>query len=447
MNKQKYYLIVGLGKTGKSIAHYLQRCNEKFILFDTRAQISNIVEFTTAFPEAKIFLQILPQSIYQQLKAVIASPGISLQEPVLQSAFKQDIPVLGDIEFFAQKVIATPIIAITGTNGKSTVTSLVGAMAKAAGLSAAVAGNIGVPVLDLLNYTMHYDAWILELSSFQLELTYSMQPLIASILNITADHLDRHQNLTAYVQAKQHIYYNARHCLYNRDDILTFPRDTLPQNNISYGLDAPQEGHWGIVERKDMLYLAYGKDIFFAVANLRIKGRHNWQNALAACALSASLGVKFEHMVEVLQTFNGLPHRCQWIRTINHVDWINDSKGTNIGATCAAIDGIGSAISGKIVLIAGGQGKGANFNLLRQTVNKYVQSVVLIGEDAAIIQQALSATVKLLRAKSLHIAVKLAQQQAKPGDVVLLSPACASYDMFNDFNHRGEVFSELVQQL
>lgn len=444
---QPFYLVAGLGKTGHSIAGYLSRRNKPFVVFDTRQSVEGLAAFNTEFPGVDVFLGDLPITIYQQLAGIITSPGVALDEPFLQEAFRRKIPVFGDIECLAREINA-PVIAITGTNGKSTVTTLVGEMAKAAGLSVAVAGNIGLPVLDLLDNDQHYDLWVLELSSFQLDLTYSLSPIAATILNVSPDHLDRHHSLEAYITAKQRVYHQAQTILSNRDDAQTIPQVAANRTMAtSFGLDQPAAGHWGMIEKNGTHYLSYGNECLLSTEELRIKGKHNWQNALAACGLAAAAGIKPEYMIKVLKTFTGLPHRCQWVRTLDEIDWINDSKGTNIGATISAISGIGGAMQGKIVLIAGGQGKGADFNELRPSVAEHVRSVVLIGEDADKIEQALADITPVLRATSLDEAVTMARSEATSGDVVLLSPACASLDMFRDFNHRGEVFANLVSKL
>lgn len=444
---QSLYLVAGLGKTGHSIAGYLRRRNQPFVVFDTRKEVAGLAEFNADFPGVDVFLGELPPTIYQQLTAIITSPGISLDEPFIKQALQLNIPVYGDIECLARET-NVPMVAITGTNGKSTVTTLVGEMATVAGLSVAVAGNIGLPVLDLLDNNRHYDLWVLELSSFQLDLTYSLKPIAGTILNISPDHLDRHHTYQAYIDSKQRVYRGAQFLLYNREDQNTFPADEFKQaKSMSYGLDKPAQDDWGIIEKDGVHYLAQGTHCFLAVDKLRIKGKHNWQNALAACALASSAGIDFKSMIQVLESFAGLPHRCQWVRTLNQVDWINDSKGTNIGATISAISGIGGSMQGKIVLIAGGQGKGADFTELCSPVADYVRSVVLIGEDADKLEAALSDVVPTLRAPTFDGAVAMAKEQAMPGDVVLLSPACASLDMFRDFNHRGEVFTNLVGKL
>lgn len=445
-------LVVGLGKTGLSIARYLQHQNVAFAMFDTRENPDGLTEFKAAFPEVPVHLKTVPSELFQQVHTIVSSPGVPLDKEPFQKIHEYKIQVIGDIECFA-RVVSKPVIAITGTNGKSTVTSLVGEMAKVAGLTVAVAGNIGVPVLDRLDDGVMYDLWVLELSSFQLELTESLTPVAATILNISPDHLDRHHTMAAYWEAKQRVYLNAATCLYNRDDEQTYPDSSFfSQDNqalLSYGLSEPvNETDWGIKQDEHgTYYLAQGQQMIFPVDALKIKGRHNWLNALAACALAARVEIPQAAMIRVLSTFTGLPHRCQWVRELEDVIWINDSKGTNIGATLSAISGIGGAMQGKIVLIAGGQGKGADFTLLQEAVKTFVRAVVLVGADADKLEEALQTHVPLSRAQSLEEAVQIARLQANPGDVVLLSPACASLDMFRDFNHRGDVFTTAVVSL
>lgn len=443
------HLVVGLGKTGHSIARYLQRRNIPFCAFDTREAPTGLIEFNNEFPGIEVYLHELPADIYRQVSSIICSPGVALDHPMLQKANELSIPIYGDIECLARDV-QSPIIAITGTNGKSTVTMLVGEMARAAGLRVAVGGNIGTPVLDLLDGNEIYDLWVLELSSFQLDLVTSLAPIAATILNVTPDHLDRHHHFSAYVQAKQRIYHRANVMVHNREDHYTQPQvnDVMPSTNlVNFGIDAPTSGCWGLLHKDNVTYLACGQDILMSVDALKIKGRHNWANALAACSLASAAGISFACMVDVLEKFPGLPHRSQWVRTLDGVDWINDSKGTNIGATMSAISGIGASMGGKIVLIAGGQGKGADFSELCPFMTDFVRSVVLIGEDADKIELAIKNAVSVQRASSMDDAINLAQCTAQKGDVVLLSPACASLDMFRDFNHRGEVFTALVNAL
>ncbi|MDP1602180.1 MAG: UDP-N-acetylmuramoyl-L-alanine--D-glutamate ligase [Legionella sp.] len=443
---QSVYLVAGIGKTGRSIAAFLRRRNLPFVVFDTRTEVEGLTEFTRDFPGVDIFLGELPPSVYPELKAIIASPGVAMDDPVFAEVHRLKIPVIGDIECFAREVRA-PVIAITGTNGKSTVTTLVGEMARAAGLEVAVAGNIGLPVLDLIDSGKHYDLWVLELSSFQLDLIDSLAPVAATVLNISPDHLDRHHSLAAYSAAKQRIYRQAKVLIHSRDDNQTYP--VLPQANLSpvitsFGLDEPTGENWGIIHKDGKDYLSHGDNALLAVDELRLKGKQNWQNVLAACALAHAAGIEPHHMLSVLRTFSGLPHRCQWVRTLDGVDWINDSKGTNVGATISAISGIGGSIKGQIVLIAGGLGKGADFSEMQAPVNEFVRAVVLIGKDADSIEKALDGVVPVFHANSLEAAMLRARSEAKSGDVVLLSPACASQDMFRDFNHRGESFANLA---
>lgn len=439
------YLIAGLGKTGHSIARYLSRRHQPFVVFDTRIKPQNLGEFLNEFPETPVFLGEIPEQNMASIEAVISSPGVPLDHPSLQKLHALGVPIYGDIDCLAREV-TVPVVAITGTNGKSTVTTLVGEMAKASGLVTAVAGNIGEPVLDVLDDGVDYGLWVLELSSFQLELTTAFTPYAATILNISPDHLDRHHYLEAYAAAKQRIYHQAQYAIYNRADSLTFPQ-AAAFNACSFGLDEPAHGQWGIRLQDKISYLAYGEMCFLSVDAMRLKGTHNWTNALAACALAHALGISFEVMSEVLQRFSGLPHRTQWIRTLDDVTWIDDSKGTNIGATISALIGLGGTLSGKLVLIAGGQGKGADFRELRAAIQNYVSAVILIGEDADKLEAALHDVVPIFRAQSLEQAVKMAQKETNPGDMVLLSPACASLDMFRDYNHRAEVFTAAVNAL
>lgn len=446
--EKTFHLIVGLGITGRATAQFLAKRGLSFCVFDTRSSPEGIHEFKQLFPDAPLYLGSLPCQIYDKIHTIIASPGVPLEHPVLLKAQMLQIPIIGDIECLA-RVIQVPVIAITGTNGKSTVTALVGEMAKAAGKKTAVAGNIGDPVLTRLDDGVDYDVWVLELSSFQLELVYSLAPQAATILNVTPDHLDRHHHIEAYVAAKQRIYHQAKQVVFNREDSATRIAASSSQAAcFSFGLSSPQTAtDWGIITKAGRTYLAQGSTALLPVDEMILKGQHNWQNALAACALAQSINIELKIMQQVLKTFTGLPHRCQWVRTLEGVDWINDSKGTNIGAAISAIRGIGSGIEGKIILIAGGLGKGADFAELRSEVAQYVRSTVLLGKDAPQIAAAIKDICFTRSVNTLDDAIKQARQQAQPGDVVLLSPACASQDMFRDYAHRGEQFSQLVNRL
>lgn len=451
VDMQTIHLIAGLGKTGFSMARYLKRRQVPFMVFDTRKAPPGLSEFQAEFPEIKIFLQQLPEDMYACISTILMSPGIAQDLPMIQRAKSLNIPVKGDIECLLEEIQTSkvPLLAITGTNGKSTVTTLVGEMTKAQGLSVAVAGNIGLPVLDILEVGVPYELWVLELSSFQLEYTQSLASTAATILNITPDHLDRHRTFDEYKRIKHSVYQNAQWIITNREDLNTLPGEGMDTSrNISFGLDAPRmANHWGLIQGEGNIYLAKGNECILSVDEMKIKGCHNWLNALAACALAETVGIQKNAMQAVLRRFGGLPHRSQWVRTIEGVDWINDSKGTNVGATISAVTGLGSAMKGRIVLIVGGQGKGADFSLLRSSCKNYIRSMILIGEDAARIEAALFDVVPMTHAATLEEAVFQAKAHACPGDIVLLSPACASFDMFRDFNQRGDDFMQIVGDL
>lgn len=447
-------LIVGLGKTGTSCVHYLLKKKKHLIVFDTRQDPPGLEEFRKKFPTIPVYLQQFDLNLLGKIDEIIVSPGVSLQESFLVTAQQKNIPVIGDIELFARAAKA-PIVAITGTNAKGTVTTLVGEMIKEAGYKVIVGGNIGIPALDLLSEPTP-DFYVLELSSFQLESTFSLQAIAATILNISEDHLDRHKTMEAYLAAKQRIYLNCHSAIWNRDNKWTYPsaslnsdiRDT-PQTDksltISFGLAEPLKNDFGLHEHENKVWLSLGDQKLLSVDNLLIKGKHNWCNALAALALGHAINLPFPSMLTALKTFKGLEHRCEWVAEINGVTWYNDSKGTNVGATIAAIEGLSKA-NGKIILIAGGIGKGADFSVLRQPIKNYVKTVILIGQDAPLLERSLKDTAVMEHAQSLQDAVLIAKNTAQPQDIVLLSPACASFDMFNNYEHRGQVFKSLVRE-
>lgn len=438
-------VIVGLGATGISCARYLSQKGLPFAITDSRPNPPNLAEFKKLFPGVKISVGKLDQNLFEQAKQLIVSPGISLHEPEIALQIAQGTPAIGDIELFTQATQA-PVIAITGTNAKSTVTTLVGKMVKAAGKKAGVGGNLGVPALDLLT-TPSPEVFVLELSSFQLETTYSLAPRVAVILNMTPDHMDRYGSLEEYCLAKQRIYSKADVAVCNRDDPLTECRNTSVSRMLRFTLNTPEENEFGLLTKGNSSYLAFHKQILMPVRDLPILGRHYQANALASLAIGYGYGLPFEPMLQTLIDFKGLPHRCQLIRELNGVYWYNDSKGTNVGATLAAIEGLGPEISGKLILIAGGVGKKADFSPLVPAIVKYVKTVVLIGEAAPVLADVIGDRVNITQAKNMEDAVNIASQVAEPGDSVLLSPACASFDMFNNFEHRGDVFTEIVNTI
>jgi UDP-N-acetylmuramoylalanine--D-glutamate ligase len=444
VNTKAYKVIVGLGKTGLSCARYLAGKGQPFIVMDSRHEPPSLAEFRQEFPTIPCHLGGFDADILAQAAEIILSPGVALDEPAIQREIEKGKAVVGDIELFAREAKA-PIVAITGSNGKSTVVSLLGQMVRQAGKQVQVAGNIGLPVLEALQQVP--DWYVLELSSFQLETTYSLQAFAASILNISEDHMDRYADLAAYTTAKQRIYRASKHLVYNRHDSHTFPGNAGSAKLLSFGLDKPSVEQFGLLQEGSHTWLAKGDEKWLRCSELRIIGKHNWANALAALALGYCMDLPREAMLQTLREFPGLPHRCEWLTERQAVAWYNDSKATNVGAALAAIEGLGQTIEGKLVLIAGGVGKEADFSPLTAALGQYVKAVILIGQDAAQIAKVIPPHVLHFNASSLEQAVSIAEQQAKSQDAVLLAPACASFDMFSNFEHRGAVFKSLVRSL
>jgi UDP-N-acetylmuramoylalanine--D-glutamate ligase len=438
------YAIIGLGATGLSCARYLEQKHIPFVMMDTRSSPPNLAEFQKFFPHIPLSLGKLEDDLLDKVSNIIISPGVSLQHPAIARQLARGVPVIGDIELFTLNVQA-PVIAITGTNAKSTVTTLVGEMAASSGVKVQVGGNVGTPVLDLT--TTETELFVLELSSFQLETTFSLAPEVATVLNVTPDHMDRYATVEAYCAAKQHIYSNCQIAVSNRDDPLTDCGERYHKQKFSFTLNEPRENEFGLLKKNNEMYLAFENELLLSARELPILGRHYQANALAALAIGHGYGLPFEPMLQTLVRFKGLPHRCQLVRERHGVYWYNDSKGTNVGAALAAIEGLGGVIEGKLILIAGGVGKNADFSPLVMPIEKYVKSVVLIGDAALILAAVIGDRVEVNFAKSMEEAVAVADKIAVKGDSVLLSPACASLDMFNNFEHRGEVFTRIVQEL
>lgn len=443
---QTEIVIIGLGETGLSCLYYFQALKMPVTLLDSRENPPKLAECQALFPDVTFITGKFPKAILNKAKMVVVSPGISKDHPDIVNAVASNTEIIGDIELFARAVRA-PVVAITGSNGKSTVTTLVGAMAKKTHGAVGIGGNLGKPALSLLS--PDNKLYILELSSFQLETTYSLKPAVATVLNLSPDHLDRYASIEDYRLAKLRIYNGCEKIVFNRADPL------LPLNNtedntekpyISFGLDVPLGNNYGLIQL-DKLWLARGKEPLIAIDELKICGRHNVANALAALALGESVGLPLSDMLFVLKTFKGLEHACEWVRDYQGVKWVNDSKGTNVGATMAGLEGLGSDITGKWVLIAGGVSKNADFRPLVPLVQRYCKVVVLIGEAADELDALFHSVVPCLRAKDMQDAVNIAFKEAKSGDGVLLSPACASLDMFRNFAERGEVFKAAVLEL
>lgn len=440
MVASKHYAVVGLGQTGLSVIDFLNKMNATWCAMDTRETPPNINSLRKKFPN-RIYTGPLKHDNFKGVDEIILSPGLSPHDPVLIALQQQGIPIIGDIELFA-RAHRGRVIGITGSNAKSTVTTLVAKMVEQAGLEMRMGGNIGITALSLLPDNPE-TIDVLELSSFQLDTTYSLMLDVACILNITEDHQDRYANMQEYIDSKQRIYHKARCIVVNRDDDKTYPANATAIT-ASFGLSKPKDKEFGLIVNGDKTSLAYGDKSLLEVSELRLQGRHNWSNALAALAIGHCLGLDFSPMLTVLRTFSGLPHRCQLVTQKNNIAWYNDSKGTNVGATLAAIAGLQLPHKRHLILIAGGLGKGADFSPLRDIVRESVKLLILFGQDKVLIQQALLGTTEIREVADLPVAIALADDYAHPGDVILFSPACASYDMFNNYEHRGELFCQWV---
>lgn len=438
------FVVVGLGVTGFSCIKYLLQKECTVAVTDSRPTPPNLPEFKQSFPDVPLHLGSLDRDLLQCAETIVLSPGVPLSAPEIKEQIEQGKKIIGDIELFAQAV-NVPVIAITGTNAKSTVTTLVGLMAKAAGFHTQVGGNLGIPALELINPLSNL--YVLELSSFQLETLHSLKPAVATVLNISPDHMDRYPDLESYHRAKLKIYENCDIAVYNRDDPYTISPEVKTNQRYAFTLSRPQHQEFGLLKEGKESFLTYEDTPLLPVSALPIHGKHYQANALAALAIGYSFGLPIEPMLKVLQEFKGLPHRCQLIRELNRVRWYDDSKGTNVGATVAAIEGLGSDIEGKLILIAGGLGKNADFSSLVPAISQYVRIAILIGTAANEIAAVINQKVPVLFANSMEEAVNQAKTHAQAKDCVLLSPACASYDMFKNFEHRGQVFTELVTAL
>ena len=435
-----YTLVVGLGMTGLSVVRHLHNLGEPVVVVDSRDIPPALHEFKQSCPNIPLHTGKFDHKLFTGAHRIVVSPGVPMSEPALKLAQEQGIEISGDIDLFANEATA-PVVAITGSNGKSTVTTLVALMAEKNGINVAVGGNIGVPVLDLLDEPK--DLYVLELSSFQLE-TLNRLPMISSVvLNISADHMDRYPDVATYAMSKQAIYRDTEHAVVNRDDPVVSRMLPASQKSIGFTLGRPDTGDFGLCVADNIEYLCTHDEQLVETSALKIRGKHNLANALAALALGQSIGLPMPAMLQALKQFPGLPHRTQWVVELNGVSWYNDSKGTNVGATLAAIEGL----PGKHVLIAGGQGKGADFSLLAAAVKQRCRALVLIGEDADKIAAAIEDAVPVEYADTMESAVKLAAGLAQKGDNVLLSPACASFDMYQGFEQRGDAFIQAVQEL
>jgi UDP-N-acetylmuramoylalanine--D-glutamate ligase len=429
------YLVVGLGLSGYSTASYLLRHGYRCRVQDTRDVPPYLGRLRAEFNAFEFYPGPLTDAMSTWADVLVVSPGLSVRQAEIQQAAEQGKDVVGDVELFA-RMADRPVVAITGSNGKSTVTTLVGEMIRADRRRVAVGGNLGTAALDLLEQDAEY--YVLELSSYQLETTNSLRPRIAVLLNLSEDHLDRYENYAGYVEAKFRIYNNADICVSNFDDLAT----RHDGRDIGFSLDPLSAADFRLLEDRG-LWLARRGEAWLKVEQLGISGRHNWANALAAMAIADSLGISKDAIVDALRNFRGIPHRSQWVAEIDGVEWINDSKATNVGAAQASIEGRVRPV----ILIAGGQSKGADMSVMTDTLKQKVKRVLLLGEDASLLQQAWRNTVPIERVENMHAAVQRARQVAVSGDCVLLAPACASFDMYPKFEARGDDFMHCVEEL
>ncbi len=434
-------LVVGLGVTGLSVAHYLHRRNEPFTVWDSAPKEQALARLREDCPEASVVSGDPDLREFESADTVIVSPGVSLDHPALRAARAGGAQVYGDIELFAHEANA-PVLGITGSNGKSTTTLLAAHLLKEADLEAETGGNLGTPALSLLREPAP-DAYVLELSSFQLEATETLHCRAAGLLNLSPDHIDRHGSFEAYREIKHRLYRHAEVAVFNRDDSNTRPGITAGRA-VSFGLDVPQhDGDFGLREHNGQTWLCQGWNRLLPCSELQLEGRHNWANALAALALAEAFGVRPERAAPGLRSFEGLPHRLQPVAEFNGIRWVNDSKATNLSAMQAAL----SAFARPCVLIAGGQAKQEDLRRATLTLSRHVRTLVLFGESARTMAQAWADCVPVVQAADLAEAVQQASERAEPGDCVLLSPGCASYDQYSGFEERGEDFIARVRAL
>ena len=432
-------LVVGLGATGLSIARYLKRNDCNAIFYDSRKEPPGLDKLAELFPDAELRLgnDKLPRNVTR----VIASPGIPDSHPLLRKARKKKLEIVSDIELFARDAIK-PFVAVTGSNGKSTVTTLLYHMCRADGRNVLAGGNLGEPALNLLDQDVP-DIYVLELSSFQLQRTENLPAAVALLLNVSPDHLDWHADEDEYRSAKYRIFKDADAAVINRADEEVAHRVEHCGRVASFGLDAPDADQYGLREEDGERFLARGDTLLLSIRDLALYGIHNQLNALAALAAGDLIGLDMAAMLQVLVEFPGLPHRMQFVARIGAVDYINDSKATNVAAAVASIN----SVEGMLVLIAGGDGKGADFSELAEAVEGKLRGAVLIGEDAEKIAHALDTVMPVHFAENMDSAVHMAATCAESEDTVLLAPACASFDQYDNYMARGDAFCVAVEAL
>ena len=432
-------LVLGLGATGLSVARYLKRAGRDAVFLDSREEPPGLQALDDLWPDAE--RQLGATELPGNVGRVIVSPGIADNDVLVEAARDAGLEVISDVELFAREAKA-PFVGVTGSNGKSTVTTLLYHMCRAAGHSALAGGNLGVPALDLLEEE-EPEFFVLELSSFQLQRTQKLPAKVAVLLNVTPDHLDWHASEAEYRESKYRIFRDAESAVINREDSEAAERTGHIDRVISFGFDAPEDGHYGIRREDDAAFLARGDNVLLAVSELALFGLHNQANALAALAAGELLGLDLQAMLQVLCEFPGLPHRMQFVRRVSAVNYVNDSKATNIAAAVASIQ----SVDGMLVLIAGGEGKGGDFGALAEPLENKLRAAVLIGRDAEAIESALDTIVPTYFARDMDDAVQQAAAFAEADDTVLLAPACASFDQFDNYAARGDAFCRAVEAL
>lgn len=436
-SKHSKILIVGLGKTGYSIAQFLFAHHFTFAIVDSREQPPYYQHLLEEMPDTPLFLGGFSESTFALASHLLVSPGVSLAEPVIARAINNGAQIVGDIDLFVCAVDA-PIVAITGSNGKSTVTTMLGNMASKAKITVAVGGNLGMPALTLIDASM--TLYIIELSSFQLERTHLLNADVATVLNISPDHIDRHGNLQTYAYEKSKVYFGDGVKVINADDERVNNMRSATRKELSFGIDNIADFH--LMEQAEM-FLAHKGKALLAVSQMQVQGRHNIANALAALALGWAAGIPEAVMCVALTEFKGLAHRMQKIAEINGVLWVNDSKATNTSACIAAL----MSFTRKVILIAGGDSKQVDMQELGAIIQAKVKAAVLIGKDANLIASAIDGAVPAHIVATLNEAVKIAEKLAETGETVLLSPACTSLDQFKNYQERGDQFIQAVQGL
>lgn len=433
-------VVVGLGKTGLSLVRYLHAAGAQVSVTDTRQVPPALAELRQLDAAIEVRCGALDATLLKDAALLVVSPGVPLNDPFFAAAAALDLGPVGDIELFARAARA-PVVGITGTNGKSTVTTLVAAMIARAGHKVRAGGNLGDPALGLLDTAAQF--YVLELSSFQLDLVRHLKLAAATVLNVTPDHMDRYASVAAYGASKNRIFENCAVAVLNLDDAMVADMGQGASRRVGFSLTDSKGADYHLMIRDGQRWLARRGAALLALSEMKLSGLHNAANALAALALGEALGLPLAAMLTELREFPGLPHRTQWVAERAGVRYINDSKGTNVGATLAAVAGL----DGPLLVIAGGDGKGQDFSPLAAAFVGKVRETLLIGRDAPALEAALSGSCELFRCGSLEEAVRLAAAHARAGDTVLLSPACASLDMFRDYAHRGQSFVEAVQRL